>query len=290
MYRTKYRGEKMPDAINVSRVKNYTQIPNDLLRNPSISGKAKSLLSLLLSNEKGWCSHMTQLTSYMKESRDAISSGLRELEDHGYLLRLQYRCKKRKVIRGSMWAYTDDAGYFDLDSQIQYLESVGLEFVNYEKAITGFSGSGRAGTGRAGTGKPALKKTNNKKTNNKKTNPLSEDGEKITPIMFDKFWEVYPKKTDKGKTLTSWNKLCHKPIKDRPSWKEIKIAILRQMKSQRWKDPRFIPHASTWINQNRWLDDPKEMKSYSKTNTKNTRGFNPSDQPEVKDKYQILEL
>ena len=42
----------LPDAINCSITKEFTQIPNDLLRNPEISGKAKSILFLLLSKRK----------------------------------------------------------------------------------------------------------------------------------------------------------------------------------------------------------------------------------------------
>ena len=88
----------------------------------------------------------------------------------------------------------------------------------------------------------------------------------ITPSMFEDFWKVYPKKTDKGKALTIWKKICQKG-KDRPTWKEIKKAILRQIKSSRWQDPKFIPHPTTWLNQSRWLDDPAEMKSYDKDNS-----------------------
>ena len=47
---------------------------------------------------------------------------------------------------------------------------------------------------------------------------------------------------------------------DKPTWKEIKRALLLQRKSERWQDKQFIPHASTWLNQTRWLDDPEEMK------------------------------
>lgn len=84
-------------------------------------------------------------------------------------------------------------------------------------------------------------------------------GKNIIPTQFDLFWELYPKKNDKGKALTSWNKICNKIPKDRPTWKEIKKAIKAQIKTERWQDKKFIPHPTTWLNQSRWLDDPKEM-------------------------------
>ena len=83
----------------------------------------------------------------------------------------------------------------------------------------------------------------------------------ITLSMFDQFWEIYPKKVDKGKALNNWKKICNKKTNERPVWKEIKRAILLQRKSERWQDKQFIPHPATWLNQNRWLDDPKEMKN-----------------------------
>lgn len=79
----------------------------------------------------------------------------------------------------------------------------------------------------------------------------------ITPKLFEHFWELYPKKTDKGKALTSWEKLCKK--ENRPEWAEIRTAIKLQIKTPRWQNPKFIPLPTTWLNNSRWLDDPTEM-------------------------------
>ena len=87
---------RIPDVINISTTKNFTQVPNDLLRNPEISGKAKALLCLLLSNQEGWYSYMATLQKTMKEGRDAIYSGLSELEEFGYLQRIHYRDTETK--------------------------------------------------------------------------------------------------------------------------------------------------------------------------------------------------
>jgi len=93
--------------------------------------------------------------------------------------------------------------------------------------------------------------------NSLRSNKLFSDG-KIKPNQFDYFWKYYPKHTSKGLALTKWNQLCQK--NDRPTWKEIKAAILSQKESEQWKDPEFIANPSTWLNQSRWLDDPTQMK------------------------------
>ena len=84
----------------------------------------------------------------------------------------------------------------------------------------------------------------------------------ITPTLFDTFWKMYPRKTDKGKALSKWNQLCTKK-ENRPTWHEIKNAIRQQQKSDRWQNPTFIPMPTTWLNQSRWLDDPEQMTSFN---------------------------
>ena len=98
MNRTKYSEKfNLPDAINCSLTKDFTQVPNALLRNPNITSKAKAILCLLLSNKNGWHSHITVIQKMMKEGTDAIQSGLQELEKHGHLIRLKYRDIQTKI-------------------------------------------------------------------------------------------------------------------------------------------------------------------------------------------------
>ena len=95
---TENKMKRIPDAINVSATKNFTQVPNNLLRNSKISGKAKALLCLLMSNEEDLDNYTTNLQEMMKEGKDAIYSGVRELEKFGYLKIMSYRDKKGKII------------------------------------------------------------------------------------------------------------------------------------------------------------------------------------------------
>lgn len=93
--------------------------------------------------------------------------------------------------------------------------------------------------------------------------PPASNGGKITPSQFDQFWKDYPRHVDKGKAKTAWNKLCAKKGDDRPAWQTISEAIASQKLSERWSEPQFIPHPTTWLNQARWLDDPAEMRSWN---------------------------
>ncbi len=118
---------RLPDAINASPDSGFTQIRNDMLRDPRISCKAKGILCILLSNQSGWVSHLKALQSICKDGRDSIRSGLKELEEAGYFAQAYYRDKKTKRIKGSFWAYTDTPWKFNLEKHIQFLEDNGLE-------------------------------------------------------------------------------------------------------------------------------------------------------------------
>lgn len=94
--------------------------------------------------------------------------------------------------------------------------------------------------------------------------------DKIRISNFEEFWRLYPKKTDKGKTLLKWEELCTQKSKQekRPTWIQVKTAIELQIKTKRWRDG-YIPLPATWLNQYRWLDDPNEMNGSWATKTPN---------------------
>lgn len=78
-------------VFRVEKNKNYTVMSNVHLRDRNLSLKAKGLLSLLLSLPDNWHYSIRGLAKISKESPDGISSGLRELENAGYLTRRQIR-------------------------------------------------------------------------------------------------------------------------------------------------------------------------------------------------------
>ncbi len=129
------RTTRLPDARNCSTIKDFTQVPNQLLRNPAISGKAKSILCLLLSNKEGWHTYLATIGQMMKEGVDALQSGVRELEEHNYLLRIRYRNKQTKQYAGTFWAYANIPGNFNFTDNLEDLESMGMEVIIPENPV-----------------------------------------------------------------------------------------------------------------------------------------------------------
>lgn len=76
-------------VFRVEKNKSYTVMSNHHLRNRTLSLKAKGLLSQMLSLPEDWDYTLAGLASINKESKDAIRTAVRELEEAGYVVRRQ---------------------------------------------------------------------------------------------------------------------------------------------------------------------------------------------------------
>ena len=74
-------------VFRVEKSKDYTVMSNHHLRNSALSLKAKGLLSQMLSLPEGWDYTLAGLASINREGEDAISTAVKELEQHGYIRR-----------------------------------------------------------------------------------------------------------------------------------------------------------------------------------------------------------
>lgn len=75
--------------------------------------------------------------------------------------------------------------------------------------------------------------------------------------IFDQFWQAYPKKTGKGAALKVWVKLKdHRNLIDL-----ILKALAWQSSSEQWTRDggQYVPNPSTYLNQERWLDEPPRI-------------------------------
>jgi uncharacterized protein YdaU (DUF1376 family) len=79
---------------------------------------------------------------------------------------------------------------------------------------------------------------------------------------FDEFWAAYPKKTGKAAAMKAWAKLKNKT----GSLAGCLEALRWQRTSDQWtKDGgQYVPNPATYLNQERWLDEPIEIKTKPK--------------------------
>lgn len=78
-------------VFRVEKTRDYTVMANHHLRNTDLSLKAKGLLSLMLSLPEEWDYTTKGLSRICKDGVDSICAGVRELEDHGYVVRERIR-------------------------------------------------------------------------------------------------------------------------------------------------------------------------------------------------------
>ena len=84
-------------VIRVAKIRGYTVMSNYHLRDKELSCKACGLLSRMLSLPEEWDYTTQGLASICKEGVTAISAILRELEEHGYLVRVRKRNEKGQL-------------------------------------------------------------------------------------------------------------------------------------------------------------------------------------------------
>lgn len=84
----------------------------------------------------------------------------------------------------------------------------------------------------------------------------TEQNRDNAPELFELFWSAYPRHTAKQNARKAWDKL--KLTADDPRIEAIRTGLHRCKASAQWQEDngRFVPHAATWLNGQRWLDEP----------------------------------
>ena len=224
----KYSNE-IPDSINCSPESNFTPIPNDIIRNPNISSKAKLILFILLSNQKGWCSHIETILGMIKEGVATINVSLQELEKLGYLKRVQYRDKRTKARAGSFWAYSNTPYNLEYSKNISIIEAKGFELypeklnvekLNVEKLNTALLDIENKGL-------IILSNNNTKKKENQEIKKLKEKDISVPLANFlQKIIEEKKKIHNTPTQIEKWAKDISKLIKtNQVSYERIKTAL-----------------------------------------------------------------
>lgn len=108
-----------------------------------------------------------------------------------------------------------------------------------------------------------LNQVNQDKPSRTKINQVNKLDQNKVDVCFDEFWKAYPRKVGKGKARNSF-------VKINPSQKlyeKMMTALSMQKVSEQWtKDGgQFIPHPTTWLNQERWEDEPDNLGKQSET-------------------------
>lgn len=84
-------------VFRIEKTRDYTVMANHHLRNTALSLKAKGLLSLMLSLPEDWDYTTKGLAHICKDGVDSICATIKELEEHGYIIRERIRNPKGQL-------------------------------------------------------------------------------------------------------------------------------------------------------------------------------------------------
>lgn len=82
--------------------------------------------------------------------------------------------------------------------------------------------------------------------------------------QFEAFWSSYPRRVGKGAARKAFEKAMKLATFD-----EVMNGLRRQISYYATREHQFIPHPSTWLNQERWCDEPQPVQSYNRTRQSN---------------------
>ncbi|WP_435643388.1 hypothetical protein ACR9VJ_18245 [Streptomyces sp. H49] len=114
---------------------------------------------------------------------------------------------------------------------------------------------------------PALRRTP-RKPSPRRPSPPADAG-------FDDFWAAYPRKVAKGTARTAWAKALKRGAE--PA--DVIAAAARA--AAQWRaahtETRFIPHPATWLNGERYDDEPETLPAHNQPTLPGTRYTDPSE-------------
>jgi DNA-binding transcriptional MocR family regulator len=103
-------------------------------------------------------------------------------------------------------------------------------------------------------GEPQFTQTVNKPSKNRQSAQIP----KCPPDDFMAIWAEYPNKANRKRAADVWKKLAP----DADLVEAMLNAIAQQKQTRQWRDG-IVPHFTTWLNGERWLDEPIEAAARS---------------------------
>lgn len=223
----------------------FVLIRNEWARDRRISLKAVGLLTYLHSHEDGYELSLAQMIRDHTDGKDAVRTGLEELEATGYLRRI--RVPRTDTGR---WGETDYvlADPFDAAGRLTgHLATapdereIRLPYAEDERIIR--QGGKSAPVTRADYPAREIRPLEDNGENTNERPSVSHSSEEL----FAAFWAAYPKKVGKDAARRAWAKATKRADADK---------IIDVTRRYPFRDERqFVKDPATWLNAGCWEDD-----------------------------------
>lgn len=231
------------------RETNFTMMSNVGLRDKRLSFKAKGLLAYMLSLPDDWVFYEEEITKHSTDGKQSVRTGLKELQQLGYLIKNQSR-EKGKFAKVD-WLLYDEPGNVDIQVFIPQTEKRSTDNPPTENPPT--------------ENQPLLSTNVTKDLNKQITNKTANQDSSVSD--FEAVWKLYPNKKGKPVALKAYKRA----IKNGVTNEVIKNGVEQYVMEIERKRiaAEYVKHGSTWFNQECWAD------SYEIDTKKQTEGDNP---------------
>lgn len=217
-------------TIRVEKRKDYTVLANASFDDERLSLKAVGLLGFMLRLPDDWNFTLEWLAGKHKDGLASIRSAMKELEAAGYVSRSEQ-------IR------TDSGTFRGADYIVREIPE-GAACENRMRTACDFRT------------RSLIEKPNTKKPSNPPKPPRGRREKAACewePVMFERFWKLYPRGEDKAAARYEWDLL--QP--DHELMRRMSAALKRQMLSDEWRRGVGVPYACRWLSKRRWEADNK---------------------------------
>jgi hypothetical protein len=182
--------------INKKRDCPFTQIDNDLIKNPNLSWQAKGVLSYLISLPQNWIINIKDIENRATNGRDSVARCISELELNGYIKKKKIQNQKGQFA-GWEYEYSDIPIYLETENG---------------KTENGKTENGKTENGKTENGKTATINKENTNKDLKNKDFTNKEGEQ----NFENLFEVEEEQPKQKKVAT-------KKIKSDPQNENPKI-------------------------------------------------------------------
>lgn len=249
-------------TFRVTKTSNYSVMSNYHLDDNRLSLKAIGLLSFMLRLPNDWRFNTEWLAKQHKDGVDSVRSGVKELEDLGYITRRQLHNADGTLGPMEYEVFevppgTDQPPSRDFPVTVE----PSRDFPVTEKPSTEnprLPNTIEPSTEELSTIPPIVPPQGDRRESRRRSKePKSQPDHR--PEKFAAFWKAYPKHKSKDDAIRAWDKLAPND--------ELLVtmarALKRQLQSEDWRRGIGIPYASTWLNGRRWLDEEDHLPAMS---------------------------
>lgn len=229
--------------------RDFTIIRNEVLRDDRLSFRARGVMAYLLSQPVGFRISADEVAGAGREGRDAIRVALREMQVVGYLRREKRRTADGRLMTDSVLYETPDAAATTGGISATTEDGFSVSGATCDDAPESDETAGHTGDWFTDVGKSGPIGSTDLEELEKDYPPPA--GFAIPAGSFDRFWAAYPAKVAKGAARKAWPKA----LKAAGDAERI-IAGAERYAVDPNREPGFTAHPSTWLNAERWDDDP----------------------------------